>query len=189
MEKYQNKYRIPSARAPWWDYSSNAAYFVTICTWHRIHFFGEIVETQNIASLIASPIGIIAETCWHEIPNHFPFVELGAFTVMPNHVHGIVIINKNIDPIVETQNIASLHAPKTKNHFGPQSQNLGSIIRGYKIGVTNQSKTLCPEFRWQARFHDHIIRNDAEFQRINDYIEQNPANWENDKFFKNDLEP
>jgi hypothetical protein len=63
---------------------------------------------------------------------------------------------------------------------------LASIVRGYKIGVTKHSKIINPEFRWQPRFHDHIIRNDAEYQRINDYIETNPLNWEKDIFFKSE---
>ncbi len=163
--KFQNKYRIPSARASWWDYGSNAAYFVTICTRNREHFFGEIVETMpspTVFEMQLTPIGQSAYDCWNEIPKHFPFVVLDEFVVMPNHVHGIIVIdkpeikNKNGgetrdaigdtigDAIVETQNFASLQQsmdstikqPKTQNKFGPQSQNLASIIRGFKIGVT-----------------------------------------------------
>jgi REP element-mobilizing transposase RayT len=201
MEKFQNKYRIPSARASWWDYGNNAAYFITICTQNRVHYFGEI-ENQK---MVLTELGKSAETCWYEIPNHFPFVQLGAFVVMPNHIHGIIIIDKpyNGNAYVETQNFASLQSEQSeqseqfeqseqsqtnqpKNKFGPQSQNLASIVRGYKIGVTKQSKIICPDFKWQTRFHDHIIRNDAEYQRINDYIETNPVNWENDKFFKSE---
>lgn len=174
MDKFQNKYRIPSTRAQWWDYGNNAAYFVTVCTQNRIHYFGEIVvvETQNFASLRATEIGKFAETCWYDIPNHFPFVQLGAFVVMPNHIHGIIIIDK-------PKNTTQL---SSKNKFGPQSQNLASIVRGYKIGVTKQSKIICPKFQWQPRYHDHIIRNNDEYQRIKDYINRNPEKWEQNKF-------
>ena len=107
-EKFLNKYRIPSARLQTWDYGSNAAYFVTICTKDRVHFFGEMVNRE----MQLSGIGAMAQTCWGEIPKHFPFVELGGFVVMPNHVHGIVIINKRDGDgdggDVKTQNIASL---------------------------------------------------------------------------------
>ena len=73
------------------------------------------------------------------MPEYFPFVELGAFVVMPNHVHGIIIINKpNNERNVETQNFASLQS-KPANRFGPQSKNLASIIRGFKIGVTKNA--------------------------------------------------
>ena len=180
MEKFQNKYRIPSARASWWDYGSNAAYFVTICTQNRIHFFGEI-EKQT---MVLSALGKHAETCWYDIPNHFPFVQLGAFVVMPDHIHGIVIIDKPVPvpvPATETQDFAS----RQKNKFGPQSKNLGSILRGFKIGVTNQSKLICPKFKWQPLFHDHIIRNEIEYQRIHNYIVNNPLKWEKDTLFKN----
>jgi putative transposase len=145
MTKYAGKYRIESARKSNWDYGSNAPYFVTICTKNREHFFGEIVN--NVMNL--SEIGMAAYNCWLSIPEHFPFVELGGFIVMPDHVHGIIIINKPI--IEETQNFASAQIEKKKlislqnknqikNKFGPQSKNLGSIIRGFKIGVTLFSK-------------------------------------------------
>jgi len=103
-DKFQNKYRIPSARLQNWDYSSNGAYFITICTQNREHYFGEIKD----AAMQISTIGQLAEQYWKEIPNHFPFVELGNFVVMPNHIHGILIINKLHDDITaETRLIAS----------------------------------------------------------------------------------
>ena len=104
QDKFQNKYRIPSARLQNWDYSSNGAYFITICTQNREHYFGEIKD----AAMQISTIGQLAEQYWKEIPNHFPFVELGNFVVMPNHIHGILIINKLHDDITaETRLIAS----------------------------------------------------------------------------------
>ena len=89
-DKFQNKYRISSARLKNWDYGSNAIYFVTICTQNREHYFGEIADGQ----MNLSETGKIANRFWFEIPNHFPFVQLGEFVVMPNHVHGIIIIDK-----------------------------------------------------------------------------------------------
>ncbi|MDA0196105.1 MAG: hypothetical protein O2887_14185 [Bacteroidetes bacterium] len=186
-DKYQNKYRIPSARLPHWDYGSNAAYFVTICTQDRVCYFGDITENYiNPTSCVClSEIGKIANDCWLEIPQHFPFVKLGDHIVMPNHVHGIVIIAKPVETqnmlLVETQNIASL--PTTKNKFGPQSQNLASIIRGFKIGVTKNARQIHVDFAWQSRFHDHIIRDDKSFRTISEYIINNPLKWHEDKFF------
>jgi REP element-mobilizing transposase RayT len=90
MEKYRNKYRIASVRLQNWDYGTNGAYFITICTAHRRHYFGEIVQRK----LKASGSGVLARQYWIEIPNHFSFIELGNFVVMPNHVHGILIIEK-----------------------------------------------------------------------------------------------
>ena len=90
MEKFKNKYRIPSSRLQTWDYGSNGSYFITICTKSREHFFGEIVDGK----MQLNEIGKIAEQYWMEISNHFSFIELGNFVVMPNHVHGILIIDK-----------------------------------------------------------------------------------------------
>jgi hypothetical protein len=89
--KFRNRYRIASARAQWWDYGHNAAYFITICTAYRKNYFGKITNRK----MILSDIGKIADDCWMNIPAHFPFVDLGQYIIMPNHVHGIVIINKN----------------------------------------------------------------------------------------------
>ena len=97
-DKFRNKYRIPSTRLQNWDYSSNGYYFITICTKERKHNFGEIVDYK----MKLSRIGEIAYKYWFEIPNHFSFVELDEFVVMPNHVHGILIIN-NVFSHVETR--------------------------------------------------------------------------------------
>ena len=101
MEKYQNKYRIPPARAPFWDYAWNASYFVTVCTQNRICWFGNVVNGQ----MVLSEIGEIAHQCWSDIPIHFPFVKLDAFVVMPNHVHGIVTIDKSDYDIKTERNL------------------------------------------------------------------------------------
>lgn len=184
-EKYKNRYRIKSSRHPTWDYGSNAAYFVTICTHGREHFFGKITDYK----MQLSSIGEIANECWSQIPEHFTFVKLGAFIVMPNHVHGIIIIDKPAVPPVQTQNIASLPG----NKFGPQSQNLASIVRGFKIGVTKNAREYGANvetqnfaslpFKWQPRFHDHIIRNRRSFDTISQYIVNNPLHWSEDKLY------
>ena len=106
-EKYQNKYRIASARLQHWDYSWNGAYFVTICTKDRKYFFGEIVN--GVMDL--SKIGVIADILWYEIKNHAGNIELGEYVVMPNHVHGIIILNGNDGSDVETRHALSLPPP------------------------------------------------------------------------------
>jgi REP element-mobilizing transposase RayT len=107
-DKLINKYRIASARLKDWDYGSNAAYFITICTAKREHFFGGIIDGE----MILNDIGQIADECWLAIPDHFPFVNLGNHVIMTNHVHGIIMIEKPNNNgnglIVETQNFASL---------------------------------------------------------------------------------
>jgi len=188
MEKFRNKYRIASTRWAAWDYANNAAYFVTLCTAHRAHDFGEI----QAGKMIFTRLGQAAVDCWNEIPAHFPFVVLDGFVVMPNHVHGIVVIDKpvgghvvetHVGTHIETQNFASLPGTQPHNHFGPQSQNLASIMRGYKIGVTKYARQNAIPFAWQARYHDHVIRNPGEHARIWQYIQSNPSNWSGDRFF------
>jgi REP element-mobilizing transposase RayT len=101
-DKYKGLYRIPPARWRDWDYGANAAYFVTICTAHRVHYFGEItdsgVQTPNLGvstgDMTFTEIGQKAHDYWTQIPEHFPFVTLGAFVIMPNHVHGVIVIDK-----------------------------------------------------------------------------------------------
>ncbi len=176
------------------DYGSNGFYFITICTAGRRHYFGEIQNNE----MMCSEIGIMARKYWDEIPEHFPFVKLHNHVVMPNHIHGVIQIAKSVLN-VETQNFASLpqranppmsctnqftnpHHRHTKNQFGPQSKNLASIIRGYKIGVTKNARNVNPDFKWQARYHDHVIRNEEEFHKIQNYITNNPVNWKEDRF-------
>ncbi len=177
MAKYKNKYRIESTRLPYWDYGWNAAYFITICTKNRAPFFGHIAGGQ----MQLSAMGHIANSCWYEIPNHFPFVELGAHIIMPNHVHGIVMINKSDDGSSNDHDDPSMPPPPPKNKFEPQSKNLASIVRGFKIGVTKNARQINPDFAWQPLYWDHIVRNKKEFDRISQYIHNNPKKWEADK--------
>ncbi|MGD9489096.1 MAG: transposase [Calditrichaceae bacterium] len=185
-KKYKNTYRIDSARLRCWDYGWNGAYFVTICTNKRICYFGRVA----CGEMNLSNIGKIANECWWDIPKHFPFVILDAFVVMPNHVHGIIIINKSNDGknlVLETQNLASLKQQSKNpgipvNKFGAQSKNLASIIRGYKIGVTKQARIQIREFGWQPRYYDHIIRDEISYSRMRQYISTNPRRWREDCF-------
>lgn len=183
-EKFRNKYRIPSARLQNWNYGWNAPYFVTICTQNRECYFGKI----NNGEMILSDIGELAEKYWIEIPNHFPFVKLDSFVIMPDHVHGIIIIDKpecdgtmtgltNVATNEETQDFASLRVrihqnQYPENKFGPQSKNLASIVRGYKIGVTKNARKINARFEWQSRYYDH-----RSYNNIKKYIIENPVKW------------
>ena len=176
---YKNKYRIPSARLEGWDYGSHGFYFVTICVREMKCVFVGI--HNNIMCL--NRLGATAQQCWQEIPRHFPFVQLCEFIVMPNHVHGVLEICDGSQNVVETQDFASLHETNQpyKNKFGPQSKNIASIIRGFKIGVTKYARNNNIEFQWQPRFYDHIIRNESALYNIREYIRQNPAKWHRDR--------
>lgn len=228
QNKFQNKYRIPSARLQTWDYANNGTYFITICTQNRHHFFGTIQNQE----MQLSEIGKLAVQFWLEIPNHFPFIELGNFVVMPNHVHGILIINHSVETrfIASNNNETRCIAPNDINN-APQfiapnennneprciapndintnetrliaslqgniggfsgnknpmiNDNISKIIRWYKGRCSFECRKINPNFGWQTRFHDHIIRNAKSFDTIQNYIFENPLNWKNDKFYKND---
>ncbi|MCB0846296.1 MAG: transposase, partial [Bacteroidetes bacterium] len=96
--RYKNKYRVASARAQWWDYSWNGAYFITICTKNRRHYFGEIIDKQ----MELSHVGVLADVFWHEIKHHTHGVELDAFVVMPNHIHGILVLDHRLAGTAKT---------------------------------------------------------------------------------------
>ena len=171
-DQYQNKYRVSSPRLTGWDYGSHGLYFVTICTKDRVRYFGEIEdkemqskETQSIASLQMKEIGKIAYDNWLQIPHYHPYVEIDNFVIMPDHIHGIIFINKPDKINWEV------------NKFGAQRNNLASIIRGYKSSVKQYSAINNIEFLWQPRYYDRVIRNDKEYENIRQYIYDNPDNW------------
>ncbi len=182
-EKFQNKYRIPSARCPYWDYRNNGAYFITICTKKRQHYFGEI--KNGIMQL--NDMGTMAEQYWFEIPNHFPTIELGNFGVMPNHIHGVLIISSaSVETLhcnVSTDADADTEKNEQMSRISPKPGSISTIIRSYKSVVTKNIRlNLHADFEWQSRFHDHIIRDNQSFERIQNYILNNPKNWNNDTF-------
>ena len=136
--------------------------------------------------------GIVADILWYEIKNHADNLELGEFVVMPNHIHGILILNdRNSDRgrdkacLVSTTETA-IDNGKTigQQRFQNQGKNtISSIIGGYKSAVTKHIHRLGFDFVWQPRFHDYVIRNDRAYDRIVEYIKNNPRNWNRDKFY------
>jgi len=186
-DKFKNKYRIESARLQNWDYGSNAKYFVTICTKNRECFFGNIIDGE----MLLNDVGKIVELEWKKTfeLRHDMNLFMGEYIVMPNHFHGIIGIGENRYNTVHGLNRDcrdAMHGVSTTTHntnqFGPQSKNLGSIIRGFKSGVTIGARLINPDFGWQGRFHDHIIRDRKSFHRISEYIKNNPRNWSDDGF-------
>lgn len=190
-EKFRNKYRIKSTRFKYWNYAWPGTYFVTICTKNKIHFFGEIRDRK----MHINKIGKLAIQEWKITPELRPDMnlELGQFVIMPNHFHAIIIIGKNEyntnNKMENSHSRDAMHRVSTTRHniptnqFGSQSKNLASIIRGFKSSVTKQTRVYCPEFAWQPRFHDHIIRDQKSYQNISNYIIRNPFNWKEDQFF------
>jgi hypothetical protein len=121
--RYKNKYRVPSARWDNWDYASEGAYFVTICTKHRVHYFGKIVNDE----MQYSELGLIAVREWIKSAALRPDMELdmACFQVMPNHIHGIVVIGRDCRDAMLGVSIGN----GVENRYGPQSKNLASIMR------------------------------------------------------------
>ncbi len=189
MDRYLDKFRTASSRLKGYDYGSSGIYFVTICTKNHLHYFGEIksnfVETHNYAPQILnwdhvdethnnaslrvhflySVIGEKAIEFWKQIPQHFPFVELDEYIVMPDHIHGMIRINK-------PEQIGWY-----PNKFEPQAQNLASIIRGFKSSLKKYATQNLIDFEWQSRYYDEIIRTEEAFNNIRSYIQNNPEKW------------
>jgi putative transposase len=199
MTLYKNKYRIESARCSKWDYSSNGWYFITICTRDRRHFFGHVKNGK----MLLSDEGNIANTIWWDIDQKFSDIELNQFIVMPNHIHGLIGINRSTqspgrDAInrVSTTNLVTNDTTNlmTNDRFNrggitgkhnPMLSNdsISKIIRWYKGRCKFEIGKICPEFAWHPRFHDRIVRDRIAFDRIRAYIQTNPNRWKIDKFY------
>ncbi len=185
--KYKGRYRIPSARA-WWHQYNGGIYFVTICTKDREKYFGRIkdgvMEMSEMGRCLNDQILLTSEM------RADMNVEIPLFSIMPNHVHLIVVIGDNVHntPVDYDDGSrcrdAMLCVSEMGNTFSPQSKNLASIIRGIKIGTKAYATTNNIEFDWQPRFHDHIVRNIKELNAIAKYIENNVAKWKEDDFYK-----
>ncbi len=153
MTLYSNRYRVESARLKSRDYSESGLYFITICTNYKILHFGQIKD----GIMILNECGRIAFRYWLEIPKHFKNVELDAFTVMPNHVHGILVL----------QEIK-----------GVKNATVGLIINQFKRICTIKIRKKNPDFTWQSRFYDRIIRDENELNVVRGYIRNNPQKWD-----------
>jgi len=184
-----------------WDYSQNGYYFITICTKDKEEYFGKIIDGK----MYLSDVGKIAEYYWYEITKHFDFVNLDAFVVMPNHIHGIVIID-NVDILDKDKKDKAVPCPygfetgasvgtmispcpalssKNKiNRFQNQGKGtISSIIGSYKSIVTKEARKISA-FAWQSRFYDNIVRNEKAYEKIVDYVQNNPLRWKEDMFYE-----
>ena len=182
--KFRNKYRITTVRLQQWDYGWNAAYFITICTAGRNPFFGTIPPVQKEMKL--SGIGQIVFDIWQFIPEQFPFVVLDEFVIMPDHIHGIIIIAKNGHNNLGSTGInrastnADFHTDPggvTGNKNPMLHDNLSRIIRWFKGRATFDCRKINPGFQWQSGYHEHIIRDRESHERIKNYIRNNPLEW------------
>ena len=200
------KHHRRSIRLVDYDYAGLGAYFITVCVHDRESLFGDIVEVE----IRLNRWGEIADECWRAIPVHFENVELDAFVVMPNHVHGIIVIADVVgathaSPLRDaspppgassrpdavppphaspSQHASSLQSPLPTIPNGPKPRSIGAIIGSYKSGVSkriNETRATPGQPVWQRNNYEHVIRDEAELARIREYIETNPARWTVDR--------
>lgn len=156
-----------------YDYSMLAYYFVTICTHDKEKMFGKVVGSY----VVLNRFGKIALQCWNDLPNHYSNCELDYYIIMPDHVHGIIIINE------------CRHEPMTRPN--KKSYELSEIVRGFKSFSSKRINLILDsgqKFHWQKSFYDRIIRNEKELWQIRKYIEQNPFKWEIENNLPENLE-
>lgn len=164
-----------SIRLKGYDYEQAGAYFVTICTPMRACFFGDVVDGE----VRLSDAGRVAQASWNELPARYPDISLDVFVVMPNHVHGIVIVG--------AQFIAPMNSSQPPNASTDQgainrAPTLGRIVRTYKAVTTRLIRQPAnTTFAWQHNYYEHIIRNDGSLNRIRQYILHTPARWAIDR--------
>jgi REP element-mobilizing transposase RayT len=152
-----------ATRLKGYDYSQSGYYYVTLCTKNREHIFGDITNNE----IILNQCGNIAKNSWGDLPNHHKNIQLDAFVIMPNHIHGIMIINNPVG-----------NRPACSVY---ENNNLSIIIGSYKSTVTKQINRIDNTvFQWQRSFHDHIIRAEDSLKNIREYIVNNPLTWDND---------
>ena len=171
-----NRNRKPN-RLQDYDYSQTGYYLVTICTQDRINYFGEIEQVR----MQLNDIGQIVTDCWQGIPEHFHDTALDEFIVMPNHIHGIVIIKGNDFLRDDGDGVGNNDRCSLRN--ARNMQLLPKIISQYKSSVTRMIRKQWNNhsFGWQKSFYDHVIRNNEDLHRVRTYIQNNPLNWELDK--------
>lgn len=208
MNKYSKIPKRKSIRLKGYDYSQSGLYFITICVQNRECLFGNI---EN-GIMILNNLGKIADNFWIEIPKHYPKIEIHEHIIMPNHLHGIIeIVRTSHDEIVRTSHGMSLPNPVGTHHGVSQYENINNTV-GTRHGVSSNEhlrqfakpipesistiinqykssvKRWCNKnghdyFKWQSRFYDHIIRSEDDYYKISNYIINNPAKWQEDKFY------
>ncbi len=169
-----------SIRLDGYDYTQHGAYFVTLCTQHRRCLFGAVAEGE----MQLNALGRIVEECWLAILDHFPHVEIDALVIMPNHLHGIIVITGG----VVAQHAAPLQTPTDLKHPNPSIPNVkagsvGAIARSFKSAATkriNECWCASGDTVWQRNYYERIIRDEKELNDTRQYIEANPARWAED---------
>jgi putative transposase len=176
------KHHRHSIRLPNYDYSQSGAYFVTIVAWHRECLFGEVVNRE----MRLNKFGLVAIQQWEKLPKRFRNIELGIYVIMPNHVHGIIVIKNGRGTAGNPSDYdgePSRRAPTHEQFQKPIRGSIPTIIRSYKSAVSyriNLMRGTQDVPVWQRNYYEHIIRNERDLQNKTDYIEANPILWDQD---------
>ena len=173
-----------STRLRDFDYASSGAYFATICTAQRAHLFGEIVDGQ----MVLNGVGQIALETWSAIPEHFTSVFLDEFVIMPNHIHGVLCIERPTVGALCLAHMGVTHAAPLHSaspRFNVEAGSLGAIVRSFKAAVTKRARAASSNADlhvWQRGYHDHVVRDISDLERIRVYISTNPLEWHLDEY-------
>ncbi len=179
------KHRRRSIRLPGYDYTRPGAYYITIVTFKRACWFGEIANGE----MKLSKVGQIVRREWLRLPSRFPNVELDEFIVMPDHLHGIIVIVDSRRRGTGDLSTAKVKAttpvplPAGENFGGPVPGSIPTIIRSFKAAVSFRINSLVRKTAqsvWQRNYYEHLIRDEIEWNSIRLYIQSNPINWELD---------
>jgi putative transposase len=165
MNARLEKHRRRSIRLKGYDYSQAGAYFVTMVTRERTCLFGEIVNGQTRLN----DAGRVVQRVWNDLPNCYPRVECDAFVVMPNHIHGILVLGATVGAGFKP---------------APTRHGLFEIIRGFKTFSArriNEMRDASGTPMWQRNYYEHVVRDEDELTRIREYVLSNPLQWENDR--------
>lgn len=176
-------HRRRSIRLKHYDYAQAGAYFVTICTHQRGCLFGAAAN----GAVRLNEYGCIAGDAWGELPGHYGYLALDAFVVMPNHVHGILVLPSDDVPVVgagfkpaptKSDPMTNTPAPAMRRHGLPEIVRAFKTFSARRVNKIRQTPGVPV---WQRGYYEHIIRDDESLRRIREYIWNNPAQWENDE--------
>jgi REP element-mobilizing transposase RayT len=185
-----------SIRLQGYDYSQSGAYFITICTDKKKKYFGDIVNGDVKLNLV----GQYAFHQWKLIPQRFTNVELDEFIIMPNHIHGIIVIRSGSGEGSDNEVMdgkqrlfsdpSPIHVHEKIHPNGTYPGSIGAIVQNFKSSTSRKINAM-PKMKgitiWQKNYYDHIIRNEEDYARIVEYIRINPQKWEQDELFENGL--
>jgi putative transposase len=174
-------------RLPKYDYSREGSYFITICAQDRLFVFGDIAEKQ----IKLNKWGLIVEQCWHDLVKHYTGIELDAFVIMPNHVHGIIVITGDVTVI---HNVGEGLKPSPTGTDGDKIKchGLTEIVRAFKTFSAreiNEQRNTQGQKVWQRNYYERIIHNELSLNKIREYIINNPRNWHTDGNNPNRIKP